>query len=99
MPQAPRDGGVDPDALSELYLKAHNDCIANRPEDLQVGLHVCRGNFSKSMHFSEGPREKTPSASSPRSTTTPSPRARQPAGNNVVLGVATTKDPALEDAE
>lgn len=34
---------VDPDALFESYIKAHNDCIANRPEDLHVGLHVCRG--------------------------------------------------------
>ncbi len=37
--------GVDPDALFELYLKAHNDCIADRPEGLHVGLHICRGKW------------------------------------------------------
>lgn len=35
--------GVDPDKLFETYLKAHNDCIAGRPEGLHVGLHICRG--------------------------------------------------------
>lgn len=38
-----KDEGIDPDELFELYLKAHNDCIANRPQDLHVGIHVCRG--------------------------------------------------------
>jgi methionine synthase II (cobalamin-independent) len=37
--------GEDPDKLFETYLKAHNDAIANRPADLHVGLHVCRGKF------------------------------------------------------
>lgn len=35
--------GDNPDELFDLYLKAHNDCIADRPKDLHVGLHVCRG--------------------------------------------------------
>jgi methionine synthase II (cobalamin-independent) len=43
MLQGLRDDGVDPDQLFETYLKAHNDCIANRPADMHVGLHVCRG--------------------------------------------------------
>ena len=38
-----RNEGVDPDKLFETYLKAHNDCIANRPEGLKVAVHVCRG--------------------------------------------------------
>lgn len=38
-----RRQGVDPDALFEAYLRAHNGCIADRPEGLHVGLHVCRG--------------------------------------------------------
>lgn len=35
--------GVDPDALFETYLKAHNDALEGRPEGLHVGLHICRG--------------------------------------------------------
>ncbi|KAK4090847.1 hypothetical protein PCL_03456 [Purpureocillium lilacinum] len=103
--------GVDPDALFELYLKAHNDCIADRPEGLHVGLHICRGNFSKSMHFSEGSYEKIAQRffatldydtffleyDNPRSGGF-EPLRFLPVGKNVVLGVVTTKDPALEDA-
>ncbi|GJN82254.1 hypothetical protein PLIIFM63780_005793 [Purpureocillium lilacinum] len=103
--------GVDPDALFELYLRAHNDCIADRPEGLHVGLHICRGNFSKSMHFSEGSYEKIAQRffatldydtffleyDNPRSGGF-EPLRFLPVGKNVVLGVVTTKDPALEDA-
>ena len=35
--------GEDPQKMFEMYLKAHNDCIADRPKDMHVGLHVCRG--------------------------------------------------------
>ena len=40
-----RKDGEDTDKMFELYLKAHNECIANRPEDMHVGLHICRGKF------------------------------------------------------
>jgi methionine synthase II (cobalamin-independent) len=39
-----RGDGVDPDKLFEAYIKAHNDCIAGRPDDMHVGLHICRGS-------------------------------------------------------
>lgn len=38
-----RDDGEDTDKMFDLYLKAHNGCIADRPDDLHVGLHICRG--------------------------------------------------------
>ncbi|KAH7311581.1 hypothetical protein B0I35DRAFT_438379 [Stachybotrys elegans] len=112
MLEALRADGIDPDQLFESYLKAHNDCIANRPADLHVGLHICRGNFSKSMHFSEGSYEKIAARffttlnydtffleyDNPRSGGF-EPLRFLPAHKNVVLGVVTTKDPALEDAE
>ncbi|OAA50684.1 Methionine synthase, vitamin-B12 independent [Metarhizium rileyi] len=104
--------GVDPDDLFDLYLKAHNDCITDRPLDMHVGLHVCRGNFSKSMHFSEGSYEKIAERfftrldydtffleyDNPRSGGF-EPLRFLPRGKNVVLGVVTTKSPLLEDAE
>jgi methionine synthase II (cobalamin-independent) len=40
-----RDDGEDTEKMFELYLKAHNDCIADRPEGMHVGLHICRGNY------------------------------------------------------
>jgi methionine synthase II (cobalamin-independent) len=104
--------GIDADALFESYLKAHNDCIADRPDGLHVGLHVCRGNFSKSMHFSQGSYEKI----AQRFFTTLNydtffleyddersggfePLRFLPPHKGVVLGVVTTKDPLLEDKE
>lgn len=44
-----RDDGVDPDALFETYVKAHNDAIAGHPEGLHVGLHICRGESAHPM--------------------------------------------------
>ena len=43
MVESLRKDGVDPDKLFETYLQAHNDCIADRPQDMHVGLHICRG--------------------------------------------------------
>ncbi|KAG6003141.1 hypothetical protein E4U21_002295 [Claviceps maximensis] len=107
-----RAEGVDPDELLDMYIKAHNDCIADRPHDMHVGLHVCRGNFSKSLHFSEGSYEKIAKRffttldydtffleyDNPRSGGF-EPLRFLPAGKNVVLGVVTTKDTQLEDVQ
>ncbi|KAK1251676.1 hypothetical protein MKX07_007155 [Trichoderma sp. CBMAI-0711] len=112
MVESLRKEGVDPDELFELYLKAHNDCIADRPDDMHVGLHICRGNFSKSLHFSEGSYEKIAERffkvlnydtffleyDNERSGGF-EPLRFLPKGKNVVLGVVTTKDPALEDPQ
>ncbi|KAK0254328.1 hypothetical protein B0A54_04460 [Friedmanniomyces endolithicus] len=107
-----RDDGEDTEKMFDAYLKAHNDCIADRPDDMHLGLHICRGNFSKSMHFSEGSYEHI----AERFFKTLNydtfyleydnlrsggfePLRFLPQHKNVVLGVVTTKDPALEDAE
>ncbi|KAJ6439750.1 Methionine synthase, vitamin-B12 independent [Purpureocillium lavendulum] len=113
MRESLRKDGVDPDALFELYLKAHNDCIADRPEGLHLTLKGPgrTGNFSKSMHFSEGSYENIAQRffttlnydtffleyDNPRSGGF-EPLRFLPVGKNVVLGVVTTKDPVLEDA-
>lgn len=46
-----RADGEDTEKLFATYLKAHNDCIADRPEDLHVGLHICRGKFPSSAYL------------------------------------------------
>ncbi len=38
--------GEDPDALPATYAKLLNDCIAGRPKDMVVAMHLCRGNFA-----------------------------------------------------
>jgi methionine synthase II (cobalamin-independent) len=48
-----KDDGKDPVALLDAYIRLYNNCLATRPRDMTVGLHLCRGNF-RSIHFSEG---------------------------------------------
>lgn len=38
--------GEDPDKLPSLYAKLINDCINDRPADMAVCTHLCRGNFA-----------------------------------------------------
>ncbi|KAF7303602.1 Methionine vitamin-b12 [Mycena indigotica] len=40
---------VDSDELFDTYVKAINLCTKDRPEDLNIDLHVCRGNFRVSI--------------------------------------------------
>lgn len=49
-----RDEGTDPDALLDAYIRLYNNSLATRPQDMTVGIHLCRGNFTGSIHFSEG---------------------------------------------
>lgn len=45
--------GDDPEHLVDLYIDALNLSVANLPTDLVVGLHLCRGNL-KGTFLSEG---------------------------------------------
>ncbi|KAI7198762.1 methionine synthase, partial [Hortaea werneckii] len=41
------------DDLFDAYIKFYNECF-KRPADMHLGIHLCRGNFVNSRHFSEG---------------------------------------------
>ncbi|MFT4300329.1 MAG: 5-methyltetrahydropteroyltriglutamate--homocysteine S-methyltransferase [Desulfovibrio sp.] len=45
--------GIDPAALAEKYVNLVNAAIADRPADMAVTMHICRGNF-RSTWFSSG---------------------------------------------
>ncbi len=45
--------GDDPDALPHAYAQLINAAIAGRPDDLVVGIHLCRGNY-RSTWFAQG---------------------------------------------
>lgn len=45
--------GDDPDELPRTYAALINSVIDDRPDDLTVGVHLCRGNF-RSTWFAEG---------------------------------------------
>ena len=37
--------GVDHEALLDTYIRAINVITQGRPKDLNIGVHMCRGNF------------------------------------------------------
>lgn len=38
-----KEEGVDADALLDRYIQVYKDCLRDRPTDLHVGVHLCRG--------------------------------------------------------
>jgi 5-methyltetrahydropteroyltriglutamate--homocysteine methyltransferase len=46
--EATRARGDDPDALPRSYARWINACIADRPANMTVCVHLCRGNFRSS---------------------------------------------------
>ncbi|KAI0101707.1 5-methyltetrahydropteroyltriglutamate-homocysteine methyltransferase [Nemania sp. FL0031] len=103
--------GEDPDALLDSYVQLYNDSITSRPSDMHLGIHLCRGNFAYSKHFSEGGYDRIATKlfkeiaadtyfleyDTDRAGTF-EPLRELPAHKNVVLGVITSKFPELEDA-
>lgn len=43
--------GVDPRALLDMYLSAHNQLLAGKPPGLRIGVHLCRGNMAGSVRW------------------------------------------------
>jgi len=48
-----RAAGGNPDELVDLYVDAINQAVKDRPAQMVVGVHMCRGNY-KGMYLSEG---------------------------------------------
>jgi 5-methyltetrahydropteroyltriglutamate--homocysteine methyltransferase len=53
MRAAALERGEDPNELPKTYAALINSVIDNRPDDLTVGIHLCRGNY-RSTWFAEG---------------------------------------------
>lgn len=49
-----RERGDDPDNLQAIYARVINTAIADRPADMVVTTHVCRGNFRSTWISSGG---------------------------------------------
>jgi len=100
--------GDDPDELPHAYAALINAALAGRPDDLVVGIHLCRGNF-RSTWFAQGGYEPVAEAlfneldvdayfleyDDERSGGF-EPLRFVPAGKTVVLGLLTSKRPQLE---
>lgn len=112
MLQGFKDAGEDSEALLDSYIKLYNDCLAGRPDDFHVGLHLCRGNFAYSRHFSEGGYDRIAGKLFNEINVDTyfleydteraggfEPLKELPPHKNVVLGVITSKFPELEDLD
>lgn len=53
MRAAAKERGEDPDELPRTYAELINSVIDDRPDDLSVCIHLCRGNY-RSTWFAEG---------------------------------------------
>ncbi|TGO90014.1 hypothetical protein BPOR_0083g00150 [Botrytis porri] len=98
--------------LLDAYIKCYNDSIEKHTSKMHFGLHICRGNFMGSRHFSEGGYDRIATklfqnlnvATYYLEYDTPraggfEPLLYLPSHKNVILGVITSKFPELEDKE
>lgn len=103
--------GEDPDSLPQTYARLLNAAIAERPADMTVCLHLCRGNFAGAW-IAEGGYEPVAELlfneigvdgyfleyDSPRAGGF-APLRFLPKGKIAVLGLVTTKSPNLESKD
>jgi 5-methyltetrahydropteroyltriglutamate--homocysteine methyltransferase len=103
--------GGDPEHLHEQYIANINRAIGDRPDDMAVTTHMCRGN-NQSMWVAEGGYDFVADAlfnqlevdgffmewDDERSGGF-EPLRYVPKGKTVVLGLVTTKRPKLEDKD
>ncbi|MEQ4452384.1 MULTISPECIES: cobalamin-independent methionine synthase II family protein [Kosakonia] len=107
-----RERGDDPDELARIYARVINRALEGKPDDLTIGLHVCRGNF-RSTWISEGGYEPVAEVlfgsvnvdaffleyDNDRSGDFAPLRFVRPGKQQVVLGLITTKNGELENPE
>ena len=111
MRQGAIDRGDDPDELPRTYAALINSALTGRPDDLTVGIHLCRGNF-RSKHFASGSYEAVAEVlfneidvdayfleyDDERSGDF-APLRFFPSDKTLVLGIVTSKRPELEDPD
>jgi 5-methyltetrahydropteroyltriglutamate--homocysteine methyltransferase len=104
--------GIRTEGLADRYAELLNACLADKPADLTVTTHVCRGNF-RSTWISSGGYEPVAEQllerveydgyfleyDSERAGTFAPLRHLPPGDKVVVLGLVTTKTGELEDRD
>lgn len=106
--------GTDTNVLLDVYLEAHNCFLRERPgTDLQMGMHLCRGNMSGSTHWVTGSYEQIAEKLFTKTDYETyylefddterqggfEPLRFLPKGKNVVLGLVSTKKAEMEEPE
>ena len=102
--------GEDPDTLPSLYANLINECIKDRPANMSVCTHLCRGNFA-SAWVAEGGYDPVAEVlfnelkvdgyflefDTPRAGNF-APLRYMPKDKKLILGLVTSKTGALEDS-
>jgi 5-methyltetrahydropteroyltriglutamate--homocysteine methyltransferase len=106
-----RSWGYEPAELLKRYIDLFNRSVANRPKDMTIGFHICRGNASSHWGAAGGYEPVAERLFNDMDVNAffleyDSARAGGfeplrflPGGKYVVLGLVTTKDPDLEAAD
>jgi 5-methyltetrahydropteroyltriglutamate--homocysteine methyltransferase len=106
-----RNAGMDPATLMQDYLQLCNDCLKDKPDNVTVAMHMCRGNY-KGRFLSEGGYETFAEAffntlevdayfleyDSQRSGDF-EPLRFVPADKTVVLGLVSSKSAIMEEPD
>lgn len=106
-----RAAGGNPDELVDLYVDAINEAVKGVPAGMAIGVHMCRGNY-KGMYLSEGGYTSIAERLFNRANVTHfllefdtpragdfAPLAMMPKSKGVVLGLVSSKIPALESLD
>ena len=111
MREGARRIGEDPDKLPGIYAKLINDSIRSRPADMVTAIHLCRGNFRSSfvaeggydpvaeVMFNETEVDAFFLEYDDERSGSFSPLRFLPRGKFVVLGIVSSKVPALESKD
>jgi 5-methyltetrahydropteroyltriglutamate--homocysteine methyltransferase len=107
-----RSRGDDPEALIETYAWLLDRAIADRPEGMTIGIHVCRGNVHNRFWGASGGYEPIADALFNRIAADVylleydteragdfAPLRHVPRGKRVMLGLLSSKRPELEDRD
>ena len=106
-----RRRGFDPDSMVGRYVDLVNAALRDRPREMTIGIHLCRGN-NQGKWIGEGGYEAVAERiftglkvdaffleyDSPRAGSF-EPLRFMPKDRRVVLGLVTTKTPALESTD
>jgi 5-methyltetrahydropteroyltriglutamate--homocysteine methyltransferase len=100
--------GENPDELTARYARLFNDCIAAKPKDMKVAIHLCRGNL-KGAWMAEGGYDPVADVLFNKLNADIycleydtaragdfSPLRHVPRDKTVILGLVSTKTPQLE---
>lgn len=117
-PEINQEWGADPESIKtptevlDTYIEWYNSCFSNVPQDMHIGIHICRGNFSDSRYVSAGGYDLIAKKLFQNLNVKTyyleydtdraggfEPLKELPMHKHIVLGVITTKTAELEDIE